>query len=194
MHHIYHTHGFILSSRNSGEANKILYIYTKELGLVRASVQGVRLSNSKLRFALQDFSYAKIDLVQGREFWKVTSATSLDTFALVKSSEKSLALMASVSKLIERLCVGEQSNEKIFHDLIEALSILNNFEIKDDLRKALELHLVLRIMNSLGYIGDSEILIDYLNSPFTEDQIEGLLSKRKSIISHINKAIIESHL
>jgi DNA repair protein RecO (recombination protein O) len=61
MHHIYHTEGFILSSRNVGEANKILTIYTREIGFVKALAQGVRLVKSKLRFALHDFSYTNID-------------------------------------------------------------------------------------------------------------------------------------
>jgi len=64
MHHIYHTHGFILSSRNNGEANRMLMIYTREMGLIRAVAQGIRLHKSKLRFTLQDFSYVNVDLVR----------------------------------------------------------------------------------------------------------------------------------
>lgn len=194
MHHIYHTHGFILSSRNTGEANKVLSIYTKEMGFVRATVQGVRLHKSKLRFALQDFYYAKIDLVRGKDIWRVTSATGINSFPFARVEKQSLLLIARVSKLLERLCGGEEKNEKIFNDLIQALYLLDDNNISQESREALELHLVLRIMNSLGYIGDSAILIDYLNSDFNHTLTEGLLKERQSIITHINKALNESQL
>ena len=194
MHHIYHTHGFILSSRNMGEANKMLTIYTREMGLVRSAAQGIRLHKSKLRFTLQDFSYVNVDLVRGKEIWRVTSANHISSFPLARSNTSSLLLITRVTKLIERLCTGESPNENIFDDFIQALYLLDNESISSSSREALELHLVLRIMNSLGYIGDSEILSQYLYLPFDYSKTEALLKERQSIIAHINKALTESQL
>lgn len=194
MHHIYHTHGFILSSRNRGEANKMLTIYTREMGLIRAVAQGVRLHKSKLRFTLQDLSYVNVDLVRGKEIWRVTSAKHISSFPIARSINPSLVLMMKVGGLLERLCDGESPNVNIFDDFIQALYLLDDENISVSSRQALELHLVLRIMNSLGYIGDSEILSKYLSSSFDYDKTEMLLKERQSIISHINKALSESQL
>ena len=194
MHHIYHTHGFILGSRNKGEANKMLTIYTREMGLVRAMVQGIRLHKSKLRFTLQDFSCANIDLVRGRDIWRVTSAKNISTFPFARASRNSLLIIARVSSLLERLCDGEESNEKIFDDFMQVLYLLDDMNIESSSREALELHLVLRIMNSLGYIGDSLILSDYLGGSIDLNKTELLLKEKRSIISHINKALNESQL
>jgi DNA repair protein RecO (recombination protein O) len=194
MHHIYHTHGFIVSSRNSGEANKMLTIYTREMGLVHAACQGVRLSKSKLRFALQDFSYVKVDLVRGKEIWRVTSASNIASFPFARKDKQSLLLIARISKLIERLCDGEEPSIPIFDDFIQALYLLDDDGVNNREREALELHVVLRIMNTLGYIGESELLADYLSTPFDKIEIESLLKERQSIISHINKALNESQL
>ena len=194
MHHIHHTHGFILSSRNMGEANKMLTIYTREMGLVRAIAQGIRLNKSKLRFTLQDFSYVNVDLVRGKELWRVTSARHISSFPLARSNTASLVLMTRVSKLLERLCRGESPNENIFDDFIQALYLLDSENISSSSREALELHLILRIMNSLGYIGDSIILSKYLCSSFDYSKTEALLRERQSIITYINKALNESQL
>ena len=194
MHHIYHTHGFILGSRNKGEANKMLTIYTREMGLVRAMVQGIRLHKSKLRFTLQDFSCANIDLVRGRDIWRVTSAKNISTFPFARASRNSLLIIARVSSLLERLCDGEESNEKIFDDFMQVLYLPDDMNIESSSREALELHLVLRIMNSLGYIGDSLILSDYLGGSIDLNKTELLLKEKRSIISHINKALNESQL
>lgn len=194
MHHIYHTHGFIVSSRNVGEANKIFTIYTREMGLVRAVCQGVRFHKSKLRFALQDFSYVKVDLVRGRDIWRVTSATSVSSFPYARADRNSILLVARLSSLIERLCDGEEESNKIFDDFIQALYLLDDENQKTETREALELHLVLRIMNTLGYIGESTMLSEYLSLSFDKVKTEELLKERKSIIAHINKALNESQL
>ena len=194
MHHIYHTNGFILSSTNKGEANKMLTIYTREMGLVRAMVQGIRLHKSKLRFALQDLSHSNIDLVRGKDIWRVTSAKNINTFPYARSSKASLLIIARVSKLLERLCDGEESNEKIFDDLVQSLYLLDNTNVESSSREALELHLVLRIMDTLGYIGESDMLREYLDGSIDFDRTEILLREKRSIISHINKALNESQL
>lgn len=194
MHHIYHTEGFILSSRNVGEANKSFSLYTDKLGLVRATAQGVRLHNSKLRFSLQDFSYIKVDLVKGRDIWRITSAQRINSFPLVRGDRDSLKIVYQISKLIERLCHGEESNIKIFNILIQSLELLDVEKIEEIQREALELYLVLNIMDALGYIGESKMLNEYLGGGFDPNKIGDLLKDKKTIISHINKALSESQM
>lgn len=183
-----------MGSRNIGEANKIFTVYTREMGLIRAIAQGVRLHKSKLRFSLQDFSYVKVDFVRGRDIWRITSAKSISSFAFARGDRGSILLIARVARLIERLCDGEENNEKIFDDFIQALYLLDDIDISKEKREALELHLVLRIMDSLGYIGESEIFKKYIGSSFEHSHIENLLKDRQSIITHINKALKESQL
>lgn len=192
-HHIYHTQGFVLSSRNTGEANKILTVFTRELGLIRATVQGIRLNKSKLKFSIQDLSFATIDFVKGKEVWRITSAKSITSFPLARANNDSLVLIMRISSLLERFCGPEISNEKIFDELIQALYILDD-NVENSTREALELHLVLRIMHELGYIGESDLLSRYLATSFDKDKTENLLKERQSIISHINKALSESQL
>jgi len=172
----------------------MLTIYTREMGLVRAAVQGVRLSKSKLRFSLQDFSYVNVDLVRGRDVWRVTSANNISSFATARRDKMSLVLMMRVASLLERFCGAESQNEDVFDDMIQSFYFLDNDVISSPTKEALEMHLVLRIMNSLGYIGDSDILSKYLSSPFSLNKTEMLLKERQSIVSHINKALNESQL
>ncbi len=193
-HHIFHTEGIILSHRARGEANKMLSIYTLEHGLINAAAQGIRLNKSKLRFSLQDLSYAKIDLVRGRDIWRVTSATPIDTFSKARSNIESLALMSRVSKLIERLCNGEEGNTEVFHDVIQSYMVLDNDSVSVETREALELHLVLRILNRLGYIGDNKDLASYLDGGFEQDKAKEVLFNKRSIVLAINQALRESQL
>lgn len=194
MHHIYHTHGFILGSVGHGEANKTLVIYTRELGLVRARAQGIRLAKSKLRFGLQDFSYAKIDLVRGKDVWRVTSGSTVDSFPFARANRNTLLLIAQISKLIERLCNGEEANSRIFDEIIQAFYLLDNPDIKKETCESIEMYLVLRIVHNLGYVGDSDLLVKYLGDEFNKDQLDSILTEKGNILGHINKALRESQL
>src|SRR3989344_5390571 len=67
MYKIYQTEGLVIEGRSLGEADRFLTVFTKDFGMIQAQAQGVRKISSKLRYSLRNFSYAEIDLVQGKE-------------------------------------------------------------------------------------------------------------------------------
>ncbi len=192
MHHIYHTEGIILGSGNVGETGKYYSVFTKDLGMIYASAQGVRKISSKLRFVLQDFAYLKIDLVKGKDFWRITNASK--TNKLEKLSEPEIfAVFVNISKLLKRLLAGEEPNKGLFVDLLEGLSILEKSKTKDELCNT-EAIIVLRILDNLGYMGGNETLKDFIKSPFEEDLIFKVSENRSKILRQINKTLKETHL
>ncbi len=192
MHHIYHTEGIILSSGNFGETGKYYSIFTRDLGMIYASAQGVRKISSKLRFVLQDFSYLKIDLVKGKDFWRITSVSKTNELENL-SRTGTFEVFVNISKLLKRLLAGEDRNEELFIDLLKGLSILNKSETNEELR-SIEAIIVLRILNNLGYIGGNEVLKDFIKSPFEEELIFKVPESRAKILHQINKALKETHL
>lgn len=192
MHHIYHTEGIILSSGNFGETGKYYSIFTRDFGMIYASAQGVRKISSKLRFVLQDFAYLKIDLVKGKDFWRITNVSK--TNKLEKLSEpETFEVFVNISKLLKRLLTGEDPNRDLFMDLLNGLSILEKSETRNELRN-IEAVIVLRVLNNLGYIGGNEMLEDFIKSPFEEDLIFKVSKNRTKILHQINKALRETHL
>ena len=192
MHHIYHTEGIILGSKNYGETGKYYSIFTRDLGMIYASAQGVRKMSSKLRFILQDFSYLKIDLVKGKDFWRVTSASKTNKLEKLLKPEI-FEIFTNISKLLKRLLAGEDPNKDLFIDLVNGLNILEKTETKKEARNV-EAIIVLRVLNNLGYIGGDEILKDFTRSPFEEDLIFKVSENSLKILHQINKALKETHL
>ncbi|OGI67929.1 DNA repair protein RecO [Candidatus Nomurabacteria bacterium RIFCSPHIGHO2_01_FULL_42_15] len=193
MHHIYHTEGIILSSKNFGEAGKHFSIFTRDLGMITATAQGVRKISSKLRFVLQDFAYIKIDLVQGKNIFRVTTASKTNQLEQLIKNRETFAVFANISRLLKRLLAGVEPNEALFSDLIGGLFILEKTEKREDLRN-IEIVIVLRILNNLGYIGENEILENLTKSPFEEDLIFKVSESRIHVLNQINKALKETHL
>ncbi len=193
MHHIYHTEGIILSSRNSGESGKYYHIFTRDLGMITASAQGVRKMSSKLRYVLQDFGYIKIDLVQGRNIFRVTNASKTNMLEQITKQKETFEVFVNIARLLKRLLAGVLPNEVLFLDLLNSLSILENTQTKEDLRNV-EIVIVLRILNNLGYIGENEILQNIIKSPFENNLMFKVTKSRTDILHYINKALKETHL
>ena len=193
MHHIYHTEGIILGSKNFGEAGRYFSIFTRDLGMIYATAQGVRKMSSKLRFVLQEFAYLKIDLVQGKDFWRVTNASKMNILEKIIKKPEHFKVFSNVSRLLKRLLVGTTPNEVLFADVLDGLSTLEKVETMEDLRN-IEIIVVLRILNNLGYIGGNEILQTFIKSPFEANIIFEASKNRRKILSEINKALKETHL
>ncbi len=193
MHHIYHTEAIILGSRNYGEAGKCYYLFTRDLGMIYASAQGVRKMSSKLRFILQDFTYIKVDLVQGKDFWRVTSASKTNQLEKLFQNPGTFAVVSNIANLLKRLLAGVEKNEILFTDLVNSLAILEKTKKKEDLRN-IEAIIVLRILNNLGYIGGHAVLQNLVKSPFEENLIFEVSKSRAQVLSQINKALKETHL
>ncbi|OGI94766.1 DNA repair protein RecO [Candidatus Nomurabacteria bacterium RIFCSPLOWO2_01_FULL_40_18] len=192
MHHIYHTEGIILDSRSFGEAGKHYSIFTRDLGMITASAQGVRKMSSKLRFILQDFAYLKIDLVAGKNIFRVTSASKTNQLEHLTRKPETFEVFANVARLLKRLLAGVEPNEALFVDLLGGLSILEKSETKD--LRNIEAIIVLRLLNNLGYIGENDLLQDLIKSPFEEDLIFKVTKSRTHVLQQINKALKETHL
>lgn len=197
-HHIYHTQAIVISSRNYGEANKILTLYTRELGLIRAVAQGIRLSKSKLRFALADYSLARVDLVKGREVWRVTSATYVKSFGSLTQTIPGVSILSHTVKLLERLLPGEDPHENIFDDVVTAYEYLTSKidspPAGGEFFEVTELCLVLRILKSLGYISTKEEYKTHVEGVFDPSAIVFDTLPKKTIIFEINRALRESQL
>ncbi len=132
---VYTTRGFILGSAPSGEASKTYSIYTEDFGLIKGKAQGVRLLVSKLRYNLEDYSFATFSLVRGREVWRITGVE--------KESEpmSDARMRARVLNLTRRLVQGEERNDALFAALLS---------LKDE--SVSETSALASILDALGYL------------------------------------------
>lgn len=191
MHSIYTTLGFVIASRPYGEAGKILSIFTRDMGLVMAVAQGIRLEKSKLRYHAQDYSLGTFSFVRGRELWKLTDAQFQQSFA----SSADTFLLAKISVLLKRLLHGEEAHSQLFDCVLAGIIFGCQYKLTEEQENVLESLLVLRILRLLGYIGDDiEMKECFKNNDFDIEIISTIANKRSVINHHINKALKESHL
>ena len=193
MHHIYHTEGIILGNRNFGEAGKYYSIFTRDLGMIYASAQGVRKLSSKLRFILQDGACVKVDLVQGKDFWRITTAEKTDRMEQIPKNPGCWNVFSNIANLLKRLLSGSEKNEILFEDLLRGFQLLEDSTGEESLRN-IEAALVLRILYHLGYIGGNETTQNLVRSPFEANLIFEVSKSRPEVLHQINKVLKETHL
>lgn len=193
-HHIYHTRGLILGSIPIGESNRFYKIFTEELGLVWASAQAVRMEKSKLRYSLQDFSWVTLDLVRGREVWRITSAREEAPLPRLKADTERFKIFMRLCALVSRMIHGERQEKELFADLFNLVNFLESTNLPDGLVFSLETLARARILARLGYLGD------VFNGQFAKTGewslsiLEMFKGEREVVASKISEALNASHL
>ncbi len=194
MHHIYHTEAIILESKNRGEANRSFTLFTRDLGVIYAQAQGVRHLKSKLRYALQDMNLVKVDLVRGKEVWRITSATWIHSYDDIKKINHTFACVVKISQLLKRLCAGEGENTPLYEKFKAGLSFFekNNFTM-EEIADA-EVALVLSLLYELGYVEKTYITNPFIGTLFDHDVISKVRPIKKTLVAEVNRGIHESHM
>lgn len=207
MYAIHTTPGFIIESRPCGEAGKLLSIFTRELGLVMASAQGIRLEKSKLRYHAQELSFGEFSFVRGKEFWRLTNATSLE---VADGKHRSTDMSARAAVILKMLLHGEEPHPELFDQVRRSLELFSEISSSmpvggsagegeiGDIRErlsAVESLAVFRIVKLLGYVGnDAALPSELINAPMDIGIVETAMLHRESLNRHINKALRESQL
>jgi DNA repair protein RecO (recombination protein O) len=193
-HHIYHTEGIVLSGTNVGEANKFLTIFTKELGLISAHAQGIRKITSKLRYSLQDFSYVQVDLVKGRDLWRVTTAKEIPLISRIKNDQHALLILGNFSRFFKRLVNGEEENQELFATFLEVLSYIEENILTVLELKSIEIIFVLRALFLLGYMTSGEAMEKFLDDPLSSQLLALADAKKSELVAIINQSLRETQL
>lgn len=194
MNHIYTTKAIIIKNIPSGEANKFYFLFTKDLGFIKAIAQAVRKDKSKLKGHLQDLSLANISLVKGKEIWRIVSAEAISQELFLKNFEK-LLIVKNIFSLLLRLIHGEEKNEPLFDCIESFYNFISYNNLTEDNLKNLETIIVLRILYYLGYFKKSFELSNFAESrDLNLELFNSFKNKRKLAIAEINTALNETHL
>ncbi len=188
MREIYQTEGVVVGGSNFGEASRVVTIFTREFGMVKAVARGVRQNKSKLRYSLQNYSLVRASLVRGREAWHLVDAQEELNLSMVRHDPSRLRLLARVVSLLRRLVHGETAGERMFTDLKSFLIILSG-ELTDQELSNLELVMVIRILHQLGYLEENKLVQPIVTSRYVTREIVWQASPlREAVASIINRS------
>jgi len=133
----YLTNALVLDIEDASESDKVVYLFTKDLGKVKVKAKSARKITSKLSGHLQPLNFVKVRLVEKNGF-QITDALVLDR---VKASSVALAVLDFIKEmtyelqpdknlwtLIKKTFQNLKNNKKIsYRPLIEALGFSPEF-------------------------------------------------------------------
>ena len=193
-YHIYHTEALVLGARSVGEGDRLIHCYTRDLGLLAARAKSVREHRSRLRYSLQTFAHAEIDLVEGKNGWRLTSARPITSFRSLWEDVAKRRIAAQHASLLRRLVQGEERHEELFDDILEGLTFLEGIEEQKTLEDT-ELLLVVRLVALLGYWKEATRFAPLFQTPaYSPETLRALSLIRSEVLRGVNHALQSSHL
>ena len=114
-------HGLVIKRHNLGEADRILTVFTSELGKMRVVAKGVRRGRSKLAGHLEPFVESEMQLARGRNLDVVTGARGQRYYRLDQNNLETITTAYLCLEVIDRLMAEEQVSKTVYELLAEVL-------------------------------------------------------------------------
>lgn len=186
MRHKYRTRGVILARAPSGEANVSVTVLTEDLGLVRARAQGLRRPGAKLAAALATFAESDLQLVRGKDSWRIAGALPIENWFGRLPSPAARERAARLTGLLLRLA-GEAGDEALYGMLTGFFNALS--ARPDAEHDAIEIVAALELLRVLGLdSGDAPL------DAFSPEALALASQERAAHIARINRGISASGL
>ena len=122
------TEAVVLRHKDWGEADRILWLYTRKMGKVRAIAKGVRKIRSRKAGHLEPFTRVNLMLARGRDLLIVTQAETLEAYSNLREDLIHVGYAAYVIELLDRFTYDEDDNLQLYRLLNETLSRINSVE------------------------------------------------------------------
>ena len=125
---LYGAEGIVLGARSWGEADKVMTIFTRERGLLRAAAFGCRRPRSPLAGAMQMFVHADLQFAEGGRLETVKTASVRAHHAKLSLDLSALAYATFVAEVIREFLPEGVVDEEFFDRLS---AILTAFETRN---------------------------------------------------------------
>jgi DNA repair protein RecO (recombination protein O) len=143
----YQTEAIIIKKTKLGEADRILTLYTPQLGKIQAVAKGVRRPRSKMSGHLELLTHSLVSLARGKNIDTVTGTQTINSFLPLKSDLRLTSYALYVTELVNQFGAENLENQPLFELLRQTLQRLCLGGDSELVLRYFELHL----LNETGY-------------------------------------------
>ena len=143
----YQTEAIIIRKTKLGEADRVLTLYTPDLGKIQGIAKGVRRPRSKLSGHLELLTHSHVTLVRGRNLDTIIGSQTIDSFLPLKTDLMRGACALCAVEMVNQFAPADQENRPLFNLLLETLADLAAGG-RTDLRLR---HFELALLDAAGY-------------------------------------------
>jgi len=118
---VYKTEAIVLRHINLGEADRILTLYTPNLGRLRAVAKGARRPKSKLGGHLETLTHSALMLSRGRNLDIITQAQTIDGFLPLRGDLWRSSMAVYAADLVNQFTAERVENYPLYKLLLNTL-------------------------------------------------------------------------
>lgn len=193
------TKGIILGHRNFGESDKLIFLYSEDLGKIKTIAKGSRKITSKFTGHLETLNLCNISLYFGPKNIIIQEIQTIRNFRSQKENLETLTSALQISEITNQLIYENQNIEELLPLLEISIHHINNSS-KPDL---IAISYIVKLLDKMGLIPDfkevntklEEKYLKFLNfiktRPLSEIENIKLTKEEKIIIQGVIQNIIE---
>jgi DNA repair protein RecO (recombination protein O) len=122
---LYRDEAIVIRTYRLGEADRIVVLFTKARGKVRAVAKGVRKTTSRFGARLEPTSHVALQLYEGRNLDTITQAETLDHFRPIREDLDRISRAVSMLEAVDQISQEREPNGALFAMLLGALRALS---------------------------------------------------------------------
>lgn len=155
---VYKAEAIILRQQALGEADRVITLFTREHGRLRAVARGVRKTTSRLAGRIEPFTHSRLLLARGRTLDVIAQAEIVAAFAGLRADLTRSAYAAYVAELVDRFLPDRDRQESVFVLLRNTLAALDQAAEEDAQVHAL--WFALQLAAVMGYRPETEACVE----------------------------------
>ena len=121
---LYRDEGVVLKAIKLGEADRILTIYTRQNGKVRAVAKGVRKTKSRFGGRLEPLTQVDLLIYRGRNLDTITGADVISSFKELRTDYDRLTSAGALVDLVEKITPDREKAYPVYSLLLAGLNAL----------------------------------------------------------------------
>jgi DNA repair protein RecO (recombination protein O) len=117
--------GFILKRSNFSESDRLVTLFTKKYGKIRALAKGIRKVSSRRASHLEIFNEVRVFLYKGKTFNYLTEVKTINSFSNLRKDLSKIAVCFQMCELVEKMSPEDQEQEKVYDLLSKGINYIN---------------------------------------------------------------------
>ncbi len=178
----YKIEGIVLKRTNLGEADRLVTLFTKEKGKIRAIAKGIRRVPSRRAGHLEVFNRAIIFLHKGKQLDIITEVRSRNRVVQLQMDVQRVSYCYYLCELVDKLLPEQQEHQDVYVLLDKALEAIDRADSNAD-REQHVTDFALELLWTLGFLPRSQTL----SSPRLTTYIEQITERKMKTAALLTK-------
>ena len=111
---LFRAEGIVLRHLDWGEADRLLWLFTQDLGKLQAVAKGVRKPRSRKAGHLEPFTRVSLLLAHGREIPLITQVETIDAYLPLREDLLRATYASYIMELLDRFTYEEGENRGLY--------------------------------------------------------------------------------